>query len=647
MHATDEQREAWHEKAQSGLTLTQQIHAELIDKGLMKKTATPILSHEDLIAASVRPDISMFLERQRNAPRKVGPPPAFVYDDAAPEVVEAPDWFASNGEFDVSVIVPLYNSRECVEAQIASWDVDYGDLRVEVIYVDDCCPQSSHEAILPAWESRKSELNAPVGKIVRRLMNGGFSAACNTGARHASGRYLVFLNADCTVTPNWLHALYGCISESEQLGIVGNLQLKPRPEGVVINSCGSQWHWSTGCFEHIGGRPPVETPAVDMERGPREMVTGACFIIDSQLFWSVGGFDTGFAVGYWEDSDLCMKVRRAGREVFFESRSVVYHRVAHSGASEHPHQAANRQRFHRRWVDTGIIDRYVSQKRSFNPGTILVKRLGANGDVLVAAAVAGAIRSRYPNSRIVFQTLCKQMLVNNPFVDEVIDGGVSVNADAVFDFDLSRELLPYANILAAFADVAGERPEDCRFFMQTDNVHGLPERYVAMHPGPPGSHDWKGRAWPLDRSSEVAARIAESGMPVVIVGDIKQPDDELFVRDGITDMRGKINLHQMAFVVRNAHAFVGIDSMPFHVSQTFNIPSVVVFGSVRPEVVIYRQNVTPVVAHELPCLGCHSDERVPCHVTRVCRMGDERCLGMVSVDDLYSAVANKLESLEN
>ena len=111
--------------------------------------------------------------------------------------VKTPSWFNSSElkDIDISIIVPCYKSKDHIIEHIKSWDLTNHNLKIEIIYVDDHCPQQTHLQCVKSWEERKSELNNPIGKCFLILgNNSGFSNACNTGAKEARGKYLLFLN---------------------------------------------------------------------------------------------------------------------------------------------------------------------------------------------------------------------------------------------------------------------------------------------------------------------------------------------------------------------------------------------------------------------------------------------------------------------
>lgn len=280
-------------------------------------------------------------------------------------LLETPDWFSSQKPVDVSIIVPLYKSQDVIQEQIESWSFDDDGLKKEIIYVDDCCPNQSWQKVLSSWEKRKQDVKTPIGKIIINKRNGGFGAACNIGAKHAQGRYLLFLNADCTTTPNWIKPMYDLVDSGSAIGIVGNMQLK---EGDKVDSLGSEWDWGSKSFLHVGRniykKEIIKSFHLDtipkelLEPRKVEMVTGACFIIPQNLFSNLKGFDLNYQIAYWEDADLNMRVRASGYKIYCQPNSKVYHKVSHSRAGFHPFMNENRRVFLERWVDSNLIDAY-------------------------------------------------------------------------------------------------------------------------------------------------------------------------------------------------------------------------------------------------------------------------------------------------
>jgi GT2 family glycosyltransferase/ADP-heptose:LPS heptosyltransferase len=542
----------------------------------------------------------------------------------------------------VSVVVPLYKSRSVVRDQIRRWVADDG-VEAEIIYVDDNCPQGSGQAVREAWRVRPDRDKFPF-RVVSSPTNRGFSGACNLGAFHATGEFLIFLNADTVPTPNWIKPILR-LFDNPQVGLVGNLQLKEGGElHGTVDGAGSEWSWREMNFLHIGrhsynGKPLArpfhydEMPSELRVIGEREMVTGCCVAIRKSLWNEIGGFDQRYRVGYWEDSELCMTVREMGYKIMYQPESVIYHKLSHSGAGP---QDDNKKLFFNKWVHSGRIDPLVGDRRLFpalRVSNILVKRGAAHGDVLVASAVCPALKKRYPGAKIYFQTQCESVLRGNPHIDHVIRHlPERTHFQLTVDLDWAYEMRPHTNILTAYCQAAGVVPAECDIYLRTGPVRGLPPQYVALHVG---KTNWVGRNWRAEEFAEIAARLQKRGVAVVCVGSKSD-----YAVECDLDLRGHTSVNQLAYVMKNAVAFVGIDSLPLHVAQAMNTPSVCFFGSVRPATRTYRDNVSAFTA-PLPCIGCHQYRLPPVTATTACKRGDVACEA-VTTDDVWELIEEKL-----
>ncbi len=552
-----------------------------------------------------------------------------------------PEWFKTTEKADVSIIIPLYKSAEVVKGLIRSWDFDSSH-NVEIIFVDDQCPQNSKDVIVKQLESKKKK----IGKIYSNLVNLGFGVTCNVGAHFATGDYLIFLNADTLVTKNWIEPIISLLKD-EEIGIVGNLQIK---KGGLwdnsIDSAGSEWSWSSRSFLHIGRHTyegqelaqPYYThncPKDLMHVAEREMVTGCCLGIRKDLFEEIGGFNPNYKIGYWEDSELCMTVREKGYKVLFQPKSKIYHLLSHSKSGSHAFQNHNRDYFFNKWVNSGRIDKIVRAKRTTpDVRTILLKRRSSNGDVLIASGVCAGLKKLYPNASIYFDTDCKEVLKNNPFIDEIIDDHEKEKSvQLYYNLDMCYELRPKTNILKAYAEAVGVKVEDCKLHLKTDPIE-IPEEYVVIHSG---STNWAGRNWTSSNFDEIARRL-QKNYKVVCVGK----GDHLVPCH--FDLRNKTSIAELATIIKNAKLFVGIDSFPFHVAQTFDVPTVCFFGSILPESRIISDKVTAVSANTLACIGCHHRKPAPSVVTNMCETKNLDCINLVTIDMMWKAIESKLNA---
>ena len=593
-------------------------------------------------------------KRKRVQPRR--PHAVRSYPETLPNpntsFAPVPDWFLTKNPVDVSIIVPMFKSHKVITKQIESWDLEDDGLTKEIIYVDDACPGKSHQQVVVDWENRLGDNRRSIGKILLNGNNVGYGYACNIGAQHASGKYLILLNADARVAKNWIRPIYDRFESDPQIGIVGNLQLKY--DGQHIDSAGSEWVWRVGTFEHIGrhsleAQPTHEAmlwsdlPQRWRQAGEREMVTGCCFAIPRELWNAVQGYDLNFRIGYWEDSDLNLRIREIGYKIWFEPKSVIYHSPGHSGSGGHPFMSYNKEYFYNKWVNNGKIDRYVHDKRHkpIVVNSIYIKRTGAHGDVLVAASFAGALKRKYPNAMLTFATACREVVDGNPYVDKISYTHWSdtkkvarlSSQDLVYDLDRTYEFRPKQHILTAYAEAMGLQPEDSELFIKTIPFTKitLPPKYVIIHAGRTA---WAGRNWHVEKFNEIAKKLKDRGFFVVAVGVTRDAS----LTNANVNLLGETSVFQLAHVIKECQYFFGIDSFPMWLAQTFKKRGVCFFGCVDPNLRLINKKILPVRAEDLECIGCHHEQTIPCIGTSNCKMKNLACEHRVTTDMFWNRV---------
>jgi len=227
--------------------------------------------------------------------------------------------FPRHEEVDVSIIIPVFNQLEYTHACLASLQSAEEQVCFEIIIVDDCSTDRTAE-VLPGVDGIT---------YLRNDRNSGFVASCNRGAETARATYLVFLNNDTLVKPGWLTALLDTFSEESQAGIVGSKLVYP--DGRLQEAGGIIWQdasgWNYGKFDD------PKNPEYNYLREV-DYCSGAALMVPKALFESVGGFDSRYAPGYYEDTDLAFKLRRAGYKVLYQPLSEVIHYEGATGGTD-------------------------------------------------------------------------------------------------------------------------------------------------------------------------------------------------------------------------------------------------------------------------------------------------------------------------
>lgn len=243
----------------------------------------------------------------------------------------------------VSIVIPVHNKFELTYNCIGAIHDALTRVSFEIIVVDD---SSSDETLM-------SSLMFLGGcHTVRTPKNEGFIGACNLGASRASGEYLIFLNNDTIVNDGWLDALCETLERDPGIGIVGSRLLFAdgvlQEAGGVIWRDGSAWNWGRG--------QDKSHPTYSFMKDA-DYVSGAALMIRKKLFEELGGFDEFYSPAYYEDTDLCFRVRAAGYRVVVQPKSTIIHLEGRSNGTSTSaglkrFQVVNAKKFRNRWAKT-------------------------------------------------------------------------------------------------------------------------------------------------------------------------------------------------------------------------------------------------------------------------------------------------------
>ncbi len=222
----------------------------------------------------------------------------------------------------ISVIIPLYRNLEFLKFQIAAFAVDPDRRRCEYIYVLDSPEQRAEVEHLLRGLWRLHDL--PLRLLVNPG-NLGYAAANNIAAVEARGEVLALVNSDVLPTaPGWASRLAAALAAHPRVGAVGPKLLF---EDESLQHAGMYFardpagRWLNHHFHK--GLPRFYAPA-QVERSVPAL-TGACLAVRRQDFTAVGGFTEDYVIGDYEDSDLCLKLRREGYDMRYLPSVELYH----------------------------------------------------------------------------------------------------------------------------------------------------------------------------------------------------------------------------------------------------------------------------------------------------------------------------------
>lgn len=257
----------------------------------------------------------------------------------------------------ISIIVPLYGRYDFVRYQLSHFSSDPDFQNIDLIYVIDD----------PSIITETNELATvyyPVFRVPFRTIwyesNLGFGGANNIGVSVARGKTVLLMNSD--VLPKqkgWVSYLQNALYTLPEAGAVGPLLqfadesvqhagMEPRRDerlpGFLLNihpGKGQPW---------TGAEHPQEFP----------MLTAACLMLRKQDYLDLGGFDEGYIIGDFEDSDLCLALRKRGKRLWLVPETKLWHLERQSQNLEsissfrHLLTLYNGWRFHKK-IQQGLI----------------------------------------------------------------------------------------------------------------------------------------------------------------------------------------------------------------------------------------------------------------------------------------------------
>jgi N-acetylglucosaminyl-diphospho-decaprenol L-rhamnosyltransferase len=200
------------------------------------------------------------------------------------------------------------------------------------------------DVLIVDYESDESRLASvlkhhPRAVGIPRRDNRGFAAGINEAARRASTDLLLMLNPDTRLQPGALAILRDRLLADPQVVAVGPRVVSPDSS---IQATGRAFPTAlTGLFgrttlltkvwpDNPLSRKNLPSAAVD-EDIEVDWLAGTCVLVRADAFREIGGFDEGFFL-YWEDADLCLRLRERGGRIRYIPSAVVVHALGQSSA---------------------------------------------------------------------------------------------------------------------------------------------------------------------------------------------------------------------------------------------------------------------------------------------------------------------------
>lgn len=195
----------------------------------------------------------------------------------------------------------------------------------EIIIIDS----GSSDKTLDKINSFKSEYRNIDIKLYPNKENIGYGGGSNVAANYAKGKYLLLLNPDTRTKDDAISKLIQFAKQNEKVGLIapklvqsnGEVQPSVRKLPTILGAIAEYYFGIKNMYEAY---VPKTEQAVEVE-----CVVGAAILIRREIFINLKGFNEKFFL-YYEDIDLCKRIRKMGLKIFYLPEVLIEHQVGGS-----------------------------------------------------------------------------------------------------------------------------------------------------------------------------------------------------------------------------------------------------------------------------------------------------------------------------
>ena len=232
---------------------------------------------------------------------------------------------------DASVVLVSYNAGSVLREALQSLAGDLAGYEWEAVVVDNASSDDGR-AVAGAF--------APRVRVIANHENVGFARGVNQGIAASVAPLVLIMNPDCRLIAGAFAEMKREIEQARTAAIVGPRILNA--DGTVQGNARGDPDMLTGIFGRTGllrrllpGLAVSRRNVVDDADGSArtvDWVSGACMLARRNALDEVGGFDERYFL-YWEDADLCRRLRSRGYIVRYAPAATAVHQGGHSSRS--------------------------------------------------------------------------------------------------------------------------------------------------------------------------------------------------------------------------------------------------------------------------------------------------------------------------
>jgi len=239
---------------------------------------------------------------------------------------------------DISVIVVNYNTKKLLQNCLKSVFDKVKNIGFEVWVVDNASSDGSVEMV-------KKEF--PEVKIITNEKNLGFAKANNQAIKKVEGKYIFLLNPDTVILDKNLEKLIQFMEEHPEAGACG--PLVSNKDGTIQRQCKKSLptFWNSFTYysglwklfpknkwwrKNFGGYFLLDKP--NNKICEVDQLSGAVMLIRKSILEKVGLMNEDYVM-YWEDTDWCFRIKKAGWKIYYIPLSKITHYGGAGGVQLH------------------------------------------------------------------------------------------------------------------------------------------------------------------------------------------------------------------------------------------------------------------------------------------------------------------------
>ncbi len=217
---------------------------------------------------------------------------------------------------DLTVVVVSWNTAALLSDCLDSVSRSLPAAPCQVIVVDNGSADGSADMVAERY---------PWATLVRNTENVGYARANNQGLALCESAMVLFLNSDTLVPPIALTALGTYLASRPTVGACGPrlLDVDGQPQPFAFGQDPSPWYLLRRGLASLAFRRPMHDWATGNELEV-DWVSGACLLARAAAVRDVGGWDESMFM-YFEDNDLCLRLRQSSWQVRYYPGVAVTH----------------------------------------------------------------------------------------------------------------------------------------------------------------------------------------------------------------------------------------------------------------------------------------------------------------------------------